>query len=118
MMAPSDDDLSDADAKKCKYCKSNVEKIIIKCNTCKGVYHQSCALRITGLVVLSGSKNLISCATCAKVTRETEIQTAINDALKTKEAEINLLRSQISVSGLDSLGENQIQTEWQKKIDI
>lgn len=66
-----------ADEKRCKYCKSNVEKSFVKCLVCKVYFHSSCALRITGQRVASGSKNQIICgAVCANTVMEHDLQLA------------------------------------------
>lgn len=72
-MALSEDDLEEADAKIRKYFKSNIDKTVTKDVK---VYHQSCALEITGLKVTSGSKNFLNCATCKKVVCNSELNRA------------------------------------------
>lgn len=48
---------------KCKSCKSTVQTGV-KCISCKWMFHSSCALRVSGLKVLSGSKSIVQCS-CA-----------------------------------------------------
>ena len=87
-MAPGDDTSVEPGIKKCKYCKGNIDKVAVKCCVC-GIYlHQSCALRITGLKVSSGSKSLVYCSTCEKNARD---ETS-NIALEQKDQEIESLK--------------------------
>lgn len=95
-MAPSEDANDDEVNKKCKYCKSNVEKSGVRCGVCKASYHSSCALRMTGLQVASGSKNLILCPPCASASRSSEINKAVDEQLSQKEDEIKALRLEIA----------------------
>lgn len=95
-MAPSEDAAADTDNKKCKYCKSNVDKAGVKCNSCKIVYHQSCALRISGLIVLSGCKALILCAACGVAAKKEEVNKAVCEATLAKNEEIMALKAQLS----------------------
>lgn len=44
----------------CKYCKKSVVNSVVKCINCEAVYHNSCALRIAGLLAL-GERNHVKC---------------------------------------------------------
>lgn len=94
-MAPSEDESSEAADKKCKYCRSGVDKAGVKCCTCKVVYHQSCSLRLSGMLVISGSKALIQCPTCAKNGRDEDINKAVKEAIIPKDLEIKALKSKL-----------------------
>lgn len=96
-MPPIDDAVSLPESKNCKYCKGNVDKAGVKCAICQVCYHQSCALRITGLQVTSGSKNLVHCGSCAKNIREQEVTKIVKEALLEKENLIQSLESKLSM---------------------
>lgn len=65
---------ADGEDRHCKYCKSGVEKGV-KCIVCKSWLHASCALRVTGLKVVSGSKSLIKCSCVGAVEQQTQTNT-------------------------------------------
>lgn len=110
-MAPNDDEPASAENKKCRYCKSGVEKSGVKCSDCGVCFHPSCALRITGLQVASASKSLILCATCSKKTRETEINKAVSD----RDEIIETLRKKLAL--LESETNNNLFAEVCKKLE-
>ena len=94
-MASGDEANAEPEIKKCKYCKGNVDIKCVKCCDC-GIYlHQSCALRITGLRVSSGSKNQVLCSVCEKNAREEAIRKLESD-IAAKGKEIELLKLKIS----------------------
>lgn len=85
---------------------------------CKGVYHQSCSLRITGLFVVSGSKGLVQCASCAKNTRDLEVNKAISEAMAEKETEIIQLKSRISDFEKEKESTNYPIASFNGKLDV
>ncbi|KAG5862542.1 hypothetical protein JTB14_003878 [Gonioctena quinquepunctata] len=95
-MASSEEDASEAAEKKCKYCKNGVEKVCVKCYTCKVKYHHSCSLRLTGMLVISGSKSLIQCPTCAKNGRDEDVNKAVKEAIMPKDQEIEALKYKLA----------------------
>ena len=105
-MASNEDVLKEAENKKCRCCKSNIEKFGVKCVSCARYYHHPCALKITGLKVASGSKGLIICPGCEKNAGEGEQNSAATELNN----EINKLNQKI-----DEL-ENQ-KTNLEKKLE-
>lgn len=78
---------------------ANIARVALirhRCITCKVVYHQSCALRLSGMIVFNGSKSLIQCPTCAKNGRDKEINLAIKEAVVPKDMEIVALKSKLA----------------------
>lgn len=62
----------------CLYCKTGVNTGV-KCTICKGWLHNACALRITGLKVVSGSKGLIQCNCTSKEVKSTQTSTGTTE---------------------------------------
>lgn len=95
-MASVEDVPSNRESKECKYCNKSVEKSYVKCTNCKLVYHLSCASRITGLLVISGSRGLILCPSCEKNSRQIDVNKQIDAAIADKEMEIKDLKQKIA----------------------
>ncbi|CAH1110474.1 unnamed protein product [Psylliodes chrysocephalus] len=85
-----DVDASKSDpTKTSKYCKKSVVNSIVKCITCEGVFHNSCALRIAGLMAV-GEKNQVKC--CSKYV-EVKLGEAELTEGKTSEIMLKLLEA-------------------------
>ncbi|CAG9769803.1 unnamed protein product [Ceutorhynchus assimilis] len=113
-MAPNDMVVKlPAEIKKCKYCRSNVAQSAYKCEGCSENYHSSCALRIKGLRVVNGSKNLVLCPSCADYPNPTT-----DEEITKKNAEIAKLNQK--VSDLQAKNDNmQEEFSWlRNKLDL
>lgn len=83
-MASTDNDVVSDDlpsiANKCAYCKRNIAKISVKCNSCTKVFHNSCGLKISKCC---DQKFAIS-STGEKVNYNSDMNTAVGTDLQVK----------------------------------
>lgn len=79
----------DGDDKRCKYCNKTVQSGV-KCIKCHLWLHNSCALRVTGLKVFSGSKSLVKCPCYGQVDSGTQTDNQENRMPEPSQTSANL----------------------------